>query len=111
MKCHYIKMPGATHASQGALQPAVNLFYRLFNPFHPSFTNRIETHRTHKEGMKLKTLLAALLGTFLLQHPAFSQTNLVTPDQPVAAAVHEHCCCRRVARGGGGQQRNRHRCR
>ena len=37
--------------------------------------------------MKLKTLLAALLGTFLLPHLAFCQTNLVTPDQPAVAAV------------------------
>lgn len=37
--------------------------------------------------MKLKTLLATLLGTFFLQHMAFSQTNLIMPDQPAVAAV------------------------
>lgn len=37
--------------------------------------------------MKLKTLLAALLGTFLLQQTAGCQTNLVLPDQPVVATV------------------------
>lgn len=31
--------------------------------------------------MKLKKLLAALLGTFLLQHAALSQTNTTAPDQ------------------------------
>ena len=30
--------------------------------------------------MKIKTLLATLLGTFLLQHAAFSQTNAAMPD-------------------------------
>jgi type II secretory pathway component GspD/PulD (secretin) len=33
--------------------------------------------------MKLNILRATLLGTFFLQHMAFSQTNLVMPDQPV----------------------------
>src|SRR5712671_5287066 len=37
--------------------------------------------------MKLKTLLATLLGTFLLQHLAICQTNVVMPDQPAVAAV------------------------
>ena len=37
--------------------------------------------------MKLKTLLAMLLGTFLLQQMAVCQTNLVMPDQPAVAAV------------------------
>ena len=36
--------------------------------------------------MKIKTLLATLLGTFLLQHAAFSQTNAVTPDASVIVA-------------------------
>jgi type II secretory pathway component GspD/PulD (secretin) len=63
------------------------LFDRSFSPFHTSFINRTETQRTQKEGMKLKTLLATLLGTFLLQHMAFSQTATVTPDQPAVAAV------------------------
>ena len=37
------------------LKPAgIFLFNRLFNPL---FTHRTGTHRTQKEGMKLKTLL------------------------------------------------------
>jgi type II secretory pathway component GspD/PulD (secretin) len=36
--------------------------------------------------MKLKTLLAGLLATFMLQHTVLSQTNAVTPDQPAVAA-------------------------
>ncbi|MDD5141180.1 MAG: secretin N-terminal domain-containing protein [Verrucomicrobiales bacterium] len=52
-----------------------------------STTNRTVTCPTHKEGMKLKTLLATLLGTFLLQHMAFCQTNVVMPDQSAVAAV------------------------
>jgi type II secretory pathway component GspD/PulD (secretin) len=35
--------------------------------------------------MKLKTLLAALLGTFLLQHPALSQTNAAPADSSAVA--------------------------
>src|SRR5271154_1802456 len=45
---------------------------------HPS--NNTVTHKIHKKGMKLKTLLAALLGICLLQHAAFSQTNAAMPD-------------------------------
>ena len=37
--------------------------------------------------MKLKTLIATLLGTFLMQHMAFCQATVVTPDQPAVAAV------------------------
>jgi type II secretory pathway component GspD/PulD (secretin) len=37
--------------------------------------------------MKLKTLLTTLLGTFVLQHAAFCQTNVVQPDQPAVATV------------------------
>ena len=36
--------------------------------------------------MKIKTLIAALLGTFLLQHAAFSQTNAVMPDSSAVSA-------------------------
>jgi type II secretory pathway component GspD/PulD (secretin) len=36
--------------------------------------------------MKLKVLLATLLGTLLLQHAAFAQTNAAAPEQPVAVA-------------------------
>jgi type II secretory pathway component HofQ len=36
--------------------------------------------------MKLKTLLAGLLATFLLQHTVLSQTNEATADQPAVAA-------------------------
>jgi type II secretory pathway component GspD/PulD (secretin) len=36
--------------------------------------------------MKLKTLLAGLLATFLLQHTALSQTNVAAADQPAVAA-------------------------
>jgi type II secretory pathway component GspD/PulD (secretin) len=36
--------------------------------------------------MKLKTLLAGLLATFLLQHVALSQTNAAPADQPAVAA-------------------------
>ena len=36
--------------------------------------------------MKLKTLLAGLLATFLLQHSALSQTNVAAADQPAVAA-------------------------
>ena len=36
--------------------------------------------------MKLKTLLAALLATYLLPHTALSQTNAVAADQPAAIA-------------------------
>jgi type II secretory pathway component GspD/PulD (secretin) len=39
-----------------------------------------------KPNMKLKTLLAALLATYLLPHPAFSQTNAVVADQTAAVA-------------------------
>ncbi|HEX3857512.1 MAG TPA: secretin N-terminal domain-containing protein [Verrucomicrobiae bacterium] len=37
--------------------------------------------------MKIKKLLATLLGTFLLQHAAFTQTNAVMPDSSANAAV------------------------
>jgi type II secretory pathway component GspD/PulD (secretin) len=36
--------------------------------------------------MKLKTLIAALFGAFLLQHPAISQTDTPTTNPPVASA-------------------------
>ena len=49
-------------------------------------SNRTVTHKTHKKGMKLKTLLVALLGTCLLQHAAFSQTNAVMPDSSAVSA-------------------------
>src|SRR5882757_929699 len=52
-----------------------------------SLNNITLTRKSIKEGMKLKTLLATLLGTFLLQHMAFCQTNVVSPDQPVVTAV------------------------
>jgi type II secretory pathway component GspD/PulD (secretin) len=42
--------------------------------------NRSVTYQAHKTGMKIKTLLVALFGTFLLQHAAFSQTNAAMPD-------------------------------
>jgi type II secretory pathway component GspD/PulD (secretin) len=48
-------------------------------------SNRMTIHKTHKKGMKIKKLLAALLVTFLLQHAAFSQTNAAMPDSSVAA--------------------------
>ena len=80
MKSHFISMlPGFTPKPAG-----IFLSNRLFNPL---FTRQTGTHRTQKEGMKLKTLLASLLGIFLLQHLALSQTNLVTPDQPAVASV------------------------
>ena len=45
------------------------------------------TDKNHnKTDMKLKTLLAGLLATFLLQHTVLSQTNAATPDQPAVAA-------------------------
>ena len=45
------------------------------------------TQKTHKNtGMKLKTLLAGLLATILLQHTALSQTNAATSDQPAVVA-------------------------
>lgn len=40
----------------------------------------------NKTDMKLKTLLAGLLATFLLQHTVLSQTNEATADQPAVAA-------------------------
>jgi type II secretory pathway component GspD/PulD (secretin) len=45
------------------------------------------TDKNHnKTDMKLKTLLAGLLATFLLQHTVLSQTNEATADQPAVAA-------------------------
>jgi type II secretory pathway component GspD/PulD (secretin) len=45
------------------------------------------THKNHKKtGMKLKTLLAGLLATFLLQQTVLSQTNVAAADQPAVAA-------------------------
>ena len=80
MKSHFISMlPGFTPKPAG-----IFLSNRLFNPL---FTRQTGTHRTQKEGMKLKTLLATLLGIFLLQHLAVSQTNLVTPDQSAVASA------------------------
>src|SRR5471030_2993496 len=45
-----------------------------------------KTNQTNKEGMKLKVLFATLLGTFLLQHAAFAQTNADTTNLPVVVA-------------------------
>jgi type IV pilus assembly protein PilQ len=44
--------------------------------------NREVISQTHKEGMKLNTLVVVLLGTFLLQQSVLSQTNTVVVDQP-----------------------------
>ncbi|HTQ51130.1 MAG TPA: hypothetical protein VMJ12_10495, partial [Candidatus Acidoferrales bacterium] len=42
--------------------------------------NKSAIHKTHIDGMKLKKLTVALLGAFMLQHAALSQTNAVMPD-------------------------------
>jgi type II secretory pathway component GspD/PulD (secretin) len=52
----------------------------------PHSSNRMTIHKTQKKGMKMKTMIAALLVTFLLQHAAFSQTNAAMPDSSAVVA-------------------------
>src|SRR6267142_1116789 len=68
-----------------ATKPTGTGFFKYLH--NPTSINRTGTHQTHKEGMKLKTRLATLLGTFLLQQAAFCQTNVILPDQPAVVAV------------------------
>lgn len=83
---HANHQPGLMPIHRMASRPAgVGIF--INRSLNLSNINRTVTCLIHKEGMKLKTLLATLLGTFLLQHMAFCQTNAAAPDQPVVAEV------------------------
>ena len=84
MNFHFItRQPDLMPTRRVPQQPAeIYSFNHLTNSL---FTHRTGPHQSHS--MKLKTLLATLLGTFLLAHLAVCQTNLVTPDQPAVVEV------------------------
>src|SRR5689334_22653006 len=86
MKSPSINLPSDLMPSR-RLAPSLGGNFNFDCLFNPSFTNQTATRRTHKKGMKLKTLLTTLLGTFLLQHLAFGQTNVVLPDPPAVAVT------------------------
>jgi len=69
-----------------AVKPGGSIFFN--RSLNPTINHWTTTHRTHKEGMKLKILLTALLlGTLMFQQAAYCQTNVVMPDQPTVVAV------------------------
>ncbi len=72
-------------------QPTAERIGTVSADLHTSLVNNCGNHKNINTGMKLKTLLAGLLTTFLLQHTVLSQTNTADPSavavEPIVTAT------------------------